>query len=114
MGLQIALNSLIDLADQIIIEKKNPEVITKIEEYALNFNDWFDQYQKSIDAGNAINTKQELELLLSKHEAVSAISDKLKAGIPDQMARLQTKAKGIMAYTDTLPKKISFTKTTKG
>jgi hypothetical protein len=57
---------------------------------------------------------QRLEELSRKHAAVLDKVKRLFAGAALDMKSFQRKARGIMAYVDTLPKKISVTKNKKG
>lgn len=114
MNTIIELNSLISLADEILNNSNPDEIVDKLEKYAESFNAWYAAYEKSLAANQPINSKLELEQLLIKHEKVAEISESLKDSIPEEISKLKHKGRGIMAYTDLLPKKISFTKPTKG
>jgi hypothetical protein len=111
---ELALKELIVQADQILSSGQAPDIVNHLEKYADSFSEWYGAYQKSLEQNKPLNTKEELEMLLTRHEKVMELSESLKESIPDEMAKLKNKGKGIMAYTDTLPKKISFTKPRKG
>ena len=108
------LNALIAMADHLLLSGQTAEAVEDLEKYAIAFNLWYDNYQTSTKQEKPLNSREELIQLLDRHEKVMEFSESLKSAIPEEMAKLRQKGKGIMAYTDTLPKKISFTKTRKG
>ena len=114
MSNNINIDEIIDLATLLLSEKNSEEFVQKLESYSQAFGDWFSAYQESAARGEPINTPEDLERLLEVHEKLVEESDKMHGTLPDEMAKLKLKGKGILAYTDTLPKKISFTKAKKG
>lgn len=108
------VDALISQADELLAETSPEEALPKLEAYAADFDAWFERYQKSVDSGSPLADKSALEELLTRHEKVVDLTSRMQDTFPEEMKKLKQKGKGILAYTDTLPKKISFTKTRKG
>ena len=85
--------------------------ISTIDEYVALFAEW----QK----GGHLNSISELdrpklEELASFHSKIIGRAIELKSLVAGEMKKLRSKAKGIIAYTDTLPRSLSLGRTIKG
>lgn len=108
------LAKLIELADETLAADNDENYVLKLENYARQFDQWFSAYEESVKDQRPLNTREELEELLSRHEKLVLLSQANHSTYADEMIKLKQRSKGIMAYTDTLPKKISFNKVKKG
>lgn len=113
----IDLKPLLDLAGRIIAqEHPEADLLGLIEEYSARFTEW----HESAEAGGDLSLLEKsfgaanLKLLSERHRLVIAKVASLKEGTAEDLRNLKRRGKGIMAYTDTMPKRISLRKDRKG
>lgn len=101
--------NLIQLAD-VIFEADIPleEVLNRLDAYATLFDVWYAAHS------DKLSSDAEVALLEERHHKVIECAAELLKGTSAELAKLKLKGKGILAYTDTLPKKISFRRPRKG
>ncbi|MCB0333183.1 MAG: hypothetical protein KDD55_06760 [Bdellovibrionales bacterium] len=93
------------------------ECITSIEAYSQAFHPWYEEHKDAFDEdapGNMSFERSSLERLLKLHTAVLAKAESLQKGTTQDMVALRGRRKGMMAYIDTLPKRLSTRRTRKG
>ena len=111
-----AIEELISLADGVLSKSDDSEVaLEKIEEYTEKFSSWYNEHFASLEEGDiqedVISLLQQLN---EQHGKVLALAEDLRESITDDRRELKRKGKGIMAYIDTLPKRLSLRRTRKG
>ena len=85
--------------------------IATIDEYVALFAEW----QKGAPLDSiAEHDRPRLEELASLHANIVGRAVELKSLVAGEMRKLRSKAKGIIAYTDTLPRSLSLGRTIKG
>lgn len=86
------------------------ELIEKLERYSEDFDLWYASSRERIEAG----LFKEADNLLTLHdELIDKAQDWLRQAGAD-LAKHKVRGKGILAYTDVLPKRISVRRTRKG
>ena len=86
------------------------ERISQLTSYVDSFNLLF----KEIEAQAIQADRAELEILAALHEQVIGVAVSLLGGTSVDLRDLQKKGKAILAYTDTLPKRVSMRGKKKG
>lgn len=106
---------LISRADALLSETvSGDEFISGLESYAIEFGEWFAANEQLIAAGSGSLDRDRLRELAEKHEAVLHKTELMQKSFPEAMKELRNRGRGIMAYTDLMPKKISLNKPQKG
>lgn len=112
------LAELLNLAREINSAEPNSlDNIDQIEKYCSSLAQWLKETENSSSHPNADTlglSAADLTELSKLHGSVMQLASQLLGNTATQLQDLQIKAKGIMAYVDTLPKKISVTKSRKG
>ncbi|MCB0335082.1 MAG: hypothetical protein KDD62_02215 [Bdellovibrionales bacterium] len=109
----LEVENLCSLAEQALDESADMEArLLAVEEYTEQFRIW----HESFDSTQEISAEQRLELenLAKCHEQVLAFVNELRNTSAKELRDFKTKAKGIMAYTDRLPRRISIAAKRKG
>jgi hypothetical protein len=109
-------NSVIELARRILDCVESDELVSLIEQYAKAFDEWYSSTCEGTDMAT-IKSKvgtDKLAELLNLHAEVMKRTGELKEDVSGDIRKLKKKGKGILAYTDTLPKRISVTRKRKG
>jgi hypothetical protein len=94
--------------------------VQAFDKYCQAFNIWQEDNRLNANDNTLANnsqsseTTEEIKKLLRLNKKVLDRAEKLFKQTAGQLQGFQLKAKGIMAYVDTLPKKISVTKHRKG
>ena len=107
---QSLLADLQELAEAALVAQEDPETqLTAIESYC-------EAFAKAEQAGSLANLEagEQTEALSKLHEKVLMQAAVLLDDTARDMQYFKKKARGIMAYVDTMPKKISVTKSKKG
>jgi len=109
------IEDLIAQAKDICSSEESPEVLLeKITQYSRSFSEWMTASQESV-LKNPDEAEKAFLLELSKmHEAVLERSQQLKDFTKKEIGELKKRGAGIMAYTDSSPSRISFTRPKKG
>lgn len=95
-----------------ILEHNEPsdEALELLERYVGIFGVWYDQYQN-----HPLNTTAEaLQKLSESHGMILDCARRWKLDTAGSLAANRRKGKGMRAYVDTLPRRISFKRTRKG
>ena len=105
------LSDLLNQLNNLLTEDFSPdEFVENLERYSNDFELWYSVHRQNVEAGGLPEAD---ELLLKHEELVVKAQLKLKeAGTALSQHRI--KGKGIRAYTDSLPKRISFRRVKKG
>lgn len=90
------------------------QLISRLEEYAQSFDLWFKSNQEALNGAASTEEKSQFGQLGLLHVAIidRALTLKNKASL--DLKNLRKLGKGIMAYTDQLPKSVSIHGTRKG
>ncbi|MEZ4754494.1 MAG: hypothetical protein R3A13_09345 [Bdellovibrionota bacterium] len=88
--------------------------IDLIQSYFTAFTDWMENNEKSLDSASETLSVDKLNQLNNQHQAVLKKANKLKEQTKKDLIAQHAKGKGIMTYTDILPKRIRVTKQRKG
>jgi hypothetical protein len=106
---------LIALADSALAPQTNVEVtISAIAQYSESFSAWYDANQAKVEQAENGPERALFEQLDKKHREVLQLSKVLMAKSHVDLRKLKVKGKGIMAYLDTLPDRISLRGAKKG
>lgn len=109
------IKELVALADEVLARPVVDDAsVELIERYSQTFGEWFSKNEKLIRENDPGLNRSDLEQLLSRHEAVVDMSEQLQAQYPEDLKKLRQRGKGLMAYTDMLPKRISYKQTKEG
>ena len=101
---------LIELADEILRGDVNsPEMIEKIE----NFYKAIESNISSLKEKASLEGES-LKLLIEKHNDVLKLASSMRDHTSQRLRELKKKAKGILAYKDLFPKRVSITRVRKG
>lgn len=108
------IKELLDLAQR-VFDKDQPvdEIIARIDNYIQIFNKWYDA-NLNIPEDKITLSAEEVKIVRESHAGVLTLAKTLKLDAVTSLKAFQQKSEGIMAYTDTLPKKLSSRKTRKG
>ena len=99
------LSHLVSLARRVLGAASEEETLEGIVRYSEAFEKWADEFlgpHKDVLASKRAELK-ELQVL---HAQVIARAEQLKSRVSQAMRKLKKKGKGILAYTDTFPKRI--------
>lgn len=111
---KITIAELCDLARAALTHNDfEDSAIAAFEDYCKNFNEW--QAHRALEKELATSLESsETAVLAQLHDQILKRAETLFRATAGQLQNFQIKAKGIMAYVDILPKKISVTKHRKG
>ncbi|MBX7138437.1 MAG: hypothetical protein K1X83_10685 [Oligoflexia bacterium] len=84
------------------------ELLSKIEEYSQ----LFEQFMAA--GGLKQSAKDDLQQLADLHAEILELADSARQGTAANLKSLKHRAKGLMAYADNLPKRVSTRKPRKG
>ncbi len=102
--------NLIELANRILAAKAEDDVVELLGEYSVAFDAWYGKYQADLPSAKGSPWEAALKELKHKHEAVLSVAKKNQGEIKAQLRKLKKKGKGILAYTDRLPKRVTTTR----
>lgn len=106
---------MLNLADSALLPADSSrERLDAIEQYSLQFGKWYQGLQDPERELCAEQSGEQIQELLKKHERIIMQVQEMQKDTSLDMVRFQEMAKGIMAYVDLLPKRVSLTKTKKG
>ena len=93
---------LIELARALEVGNDEPDLfLEKLQDYTDRMDNWL--RAGMAEQGDAT----EVQTLLDLHNTLLARAEVMLGGASDEFRQLKTKRKAIIAYTDTLPKRIS-------
>lgn len=111
-GDEVNVKKLLAAAEEVLVDQSSVEErLDRLERYVDLFSQWqeaFDTEAVSVEEAECLNELQE------QHAKVIEQVAALKSVSVSELGKFQRRAKGIMAYTDTLPRKISIAKERKG
>lgn len=102
--------ALLVLAEAALAPGESPDVVTdRIVAYTEAFDRWYSVATPSIEAGDAapLGGIELLRQLETRHAAVMDLAQEIMRRTDAEVKGLRRKGKGMVAYTDTLPKRIS-------
>jgi len=102
--------TLLQLAEAALAPDENLDLRTdRIVAYSEAFERWYSAARPSIDAGDAapLGGLTILRKLEAQHAAVMKLAQEIMRRTDVEVRGLRRKGKGMVAYTDTLPKQIS-------
>lgn len=109
------IQELIALAEKVL--RKDDEIDNLLDiavEYTEKFSVWFDANRSAFEQPVSDEIRSQVEQLDLLHGRVLQLLDSWKTDTVKSLKAHQKKGKGMMAYLDVLPKKISVLKTHKG
>ena len=105
------LGALIQLANNALKQDQEAEqTLVAIERYTEAFTTWYRENETRLSTLN----KDQLLDLEGKHETLLELARHLQGAVQGDMRTLKSKAKGIMAYEDVFPRRISISRDKKG
>ena len=90
------------------------EFIEKIAQYSAAFAAWGAAHADILSGKQKPSDEKQFRLLAETHSKIIDRAEALKGETGKDLNQLRKKGKGIMAYTDILPKRISMSGTKKG
>ena len=106
---QMGIPELLALADQVFEASSGvDQEIERIEKYCRAFREWHAYAQQNQTGAEPL--PEEIERLQERHTAVLERLERLRLDLSKEMGGFHKRAKGIMAYTDVLPKRVSVAK----
>ena len=120
------IDELIRLAQSIIDEKSTNKVallegeekaaelpvdqlIDRVEGYAEDFSVWFEEHQEYFLEKDPHTLEPKMKALLELHKQVLFIAERLLTDTSQERRELKRRGKGIMAYLDVFPRRVSIT-----
>ena len=102
------LAALLAIADQILSGKDQADqAVDLLEHYSNGLDDFLQQFEsKGLEESSQIRREEILELA-EKHRQIIEYAERFKAVTGDQIKSLKRRGEGLIAYTDTLPRKIA-------
>jgi hypothetical protein len=109
---------LISLGASVIraLREESPEALDKLDEYTALFDEWKKSWQKG-QKGEVHFTAKEREQgkrIAEQHSTVLELTEKMYRSVEESLRGLRGRSKGIRAYLDHFPSKISTIRTRKG
>lgn len=86
-------------------------LIDRIQHYSESFEVWYGEHRAELEA---FENSTEIRELLDLHNQVLGFAETALKGTSNEIIKLKLKGKGLLAYTDILPRRISITRTRKG
>ena len=106
-------DELLELGRKILDEAHDPDAATNLlDQYAGLFGRWHDA--EGPGSPSAMLVASELEEIQTVHDAVLAYATALKDATEKSMKGMKQRGRTILAYVDTLPKRVSINKPQKG
>lgn len=91
------------------LEKSSPTVLDELDQYCDAFAKWEATWRRQLD-GRADFPTREVELgkrIVEQHARVIRLTEDMRANVDRSLKSLRVRGKGLRAYTDYLPKRIS-------
>jgi hypothetical protein len=85
------------------------ELIDRVEGYAEDFSVWFEAHKEYFLEKEASGLEPQMKELLELHKRVLFVAEKLLTDTSQERKALKKRGKGIMAYLDVLPRRVSIT-----
>jgi len=84
--------------------------VVLLGEYSTEFDAWYAKYKDELPHAKGTPWEASLKELKRKHDAVLSRSKESQGEIKAQLRKLKKRGKGILAYTDLLPKRVGTVK----
>lgn len=108
------VEQLIDLAKTLLnFEGQEDLRLEMLEQYCAEFAEWFADNRELLEANDNIDVDK-LRELECEHNKVLELAKSWQGAVAGDLRKLKVKGKGIIAYTDILPKRLSQMRPTKG
>ena len=91
------------------LEQSSPEALDELERYCDAFAEWESAWKRRKD-GKLGLIPSEAELgrrIVAQHATVIRLTEEMRASVDRSLKSLRVRGKGLRAYTDHLPKRIS-------
>lgn len=109
------ISDLITLAESALaIDLKSDPFIDALERYSLAFDEWFVQNQSELANNPDPLYNSQIDKLVQLHERLVNIVTDEQSEHPEAIRKLKHKGRGIMAYTDIFPKRLSMRRPRQG
>jgi len=99
-----------------LLEEASPTALDELERYCDLFADWEKSWKRSRDGAAALTSK-DVDLgkrIVAQHATVIKLTEEMRAHVDRSLKSLRVRGKGLRAYTDHLPKRISTIRTRRG
>jgi hypothetical protein len=99
-----------------VLREASPEALDKLEEYTACFDSWQKTWKRSGAEVQKFSPKEREigERIARQHATVLELTEEMSRSLQDAIKDLRGWNKGIRAYMDHLPKRISTIRTQKG
>lgn len=105
------VTNLLTLANEILADSAGPDsIVLNLERYVTDFQKWWEEF----DSGRIEVEQSLLEKLSERHEKVLDLARDLQSQTGQVLQDTRRKSKGMIAYVDCLPKRISTRRVKKG
>lgn len=91
------------------LEKSSPTALDELEQYCDAFAEWETHWKRQQD-GKVGFVAREAELgrrIVAQHAIVIRLTEEMRASVDRSLKSLRVRGKGLRAYTDHLPRRIS-------
>lgn len=98
------------------LKEESPEALDQLDEYSALFDEWQKTWKRGVGGGVQFSAK-ELEVgkrIAVQHDEVLELTEKMYRSVQDSLKGLRSRSKGIRAYLDHFPSRISTIRTRKG
>ena len=98
------------------LEESSPEALNELERYCDLFAEWEKGWKRTRDGATSLSAK-DVELgrrIVAQHATVIKLTEEMRAHVDRSLKSLRVRGKGLRAYTDQLPKRISTIRTRRG
>lgn len=94
----------------------SPDALDRLEEYTSLFDAWQKTWSRGASGGVRFSAKEVAlgKRIADQHETVLALTEKMYRSMEESLRGLRGRSKGIRAYLDHFPSKISTIRTRKG
>lgn len=111
-------NTLLSLGKEVVVSLREaaPDALELLERYVTAFGAWEVSWRE-VAKGGRIMSAREREVgrrVAAQHAQILRLADEMRKGIDESLKVLRVKGKGLKAYIDPLPHRLSTIKTRKG
>jgi hypothetical protein len=98
------------------LRSESPDALDQLDQYSTLFDAWQKSWSRGSGGGVRFSAKEHAlgQRISEQHTTVLALTEKMYRSVEDSLRGLRGRSKGIRAYLDHFPSKISTIRTRKG
>jgi len=91
------------------LEEASPNALEELERYCDAFADWENHWKRRLDGKVDFSAKEAEwgKRIVAQHGTVIRLTEEMRAAVDRSLKNLRVRGKGLRAYTDHLPRRIS-------